>query len=245
MSSAALMPSPKMSNLTISDPLLKPVPFGRHMRDNHFLLDPSYTPLNHGSFGTYPRHVQQRLRECQALGETRPDIAILYHFPKMLDESREAIAKFLGLHVDEVVLVQNATTAINTVLRNLRFEEGDVILHLSTVYGAVEKAVESLKEATPVENINVAISYPISDDEVIGTIATAIKSAKQSGKKVRIAIFDTVTSMPGLRVPWEHLVALCKEESILSLVDAAHGVGQIKLDIASAQPDFLVSNLHK
>ena len=236
---------PQISSLTVSDPLLKPVPFGRPMRDTHFLLDPSYTPLNHGSFGTYPKYVQQRLRECQALGEARPDIAIFYQYPKMLDESRAAIADVLGLPVDEVVLVQNATVATNTVVRNLQFEEGDLILHLNTVYGAVEKTVESLKETTPVDNIKIAINYPVSDDSLVDTIATAIQSAKQAGKKVRIAVFDTITSLPGLSVPWERLVTLCKEEGILSMVDAAHGAGQIKLGIAAAQPDFFVSNLHK
>ena len=234
-----------MSNMTISDPLLKPVPFGRPMRDTHFLFDPSYISLNHGSFGTYPRYVQKRFRQCQDLAEARPDVAMLYQFPKLLHESRAAIADFLGLPVDEIVLVPNATVATNTVLRNLKFEEGDVILHLSTVYGAVEKTIESLKETTPVENINISITYPLSDDKLVEAFGQAIKSANGSGKKVRIAVFDTISSMPGVCGPWERLAALCKEEGVLSMVDAAHGVGHIKLHIADAQPDFLVSNLHK
>jgi selenocysteine lyase/cysteine desulfurase len=35
------------------------------------------------------------------------------------------------------------------------------------------------------------------------------------------------------------------KKKILSLVDAAHGIGQVELDLSSFDPDFLVSNCHK
>jgi len=38
---------------------------------------------------------------------------------KMLEESRAAVAPFLGVATDDVVFVPNATTGVNTVLRNL------------------------------------------------------------------------------------------------------------------------------
>ena len=215
------------------------------MRDAHFLLDSSYNPLNHGSFGTYPKHVQKRLHECQAMSEARPDAFVRYQYPGLLDESRAAVATYLSVPVDEIVLVPNASVATNVVLRNMHFEEGDAVVHLSTVYGAVEKTIAYISETTPLKSINLAIAYPVSDDEVVDKFRTAVQGAKQVGKKVRLAIFDTITSMPGLCVPWERLVALCREEEVFSFVDAAHGIGQIKLDVENVQPDFLVSNLHK
>lgn len=54
-----------------------------------------------------------------------------------------------------------------------------------------------------------------------------------------------MSSLPGIRVPYEALVSACRELSILSLVDAAQGVGAIPLDLAALDPDFLVSNCHK
>lgn len=227
------------------DSTLTPVPFGRPMRETHFLLSPDYNPLNHGSFGTYPKHVQQRLHHVQALSEARPDVFILYNYPRFLDDSRLALAEFMDLPVEELVLVPNASMAINVVLQNLVFERGDVIVHFSTVYGAVEKAVEYLKETTAVGSLNVELEYSVEDDEVVGAFREAIKGAKVEGKRVRIAVFDTITSMPGVRVPWERLCEVCRQEGVLSLVDAAHGVGYMEMGIKEADPDFLVSNLHK
>ena len=219
--------------------------FGRPMRDEHFLFAPSYTPLNHGSFGTYPKMVQKRLREIQALSEARPDEFQRYLFPAMLDQSREVLAEYLGVPSDEVVLITNATLAINVVLRSLRFEEADVILHLSTLYGSVEMTIEYLKETTPVGNVKTAVNYPIDDKELMANFKASIKSAKSGGKNVKMAIFDTVSSLPGVRVPWESLVEVCRAEGILSMVDGAHGVGHIPLNLSGVKPDFFTSNCHK
>ena len=216
-------------------------PFGRPIRDAHFLFAPTYTPLNHGAFGTYPKSVQKRLHECQALSEARPDSFVRYQYPPMLDQNRAAMAQFLGVPVDEVVFVPNTTTAINVVLRSLRYEKADVILHLSTIYGAIEKTIQYLCETTEVGNVNVAVQYPIDDELLVSLFRGGIQSAKSEGKTVKIAIFDTISSLPGVRVPWERLVEICKDEGVLSMVDGAHGVGQIELGLAKVQPDFFAS----
>lgn len=215
------------------------------MRDKHFLFAPTYTPLNHGGFGTYPKSVQKRLHEVQALSEARPDLFVRYQYPAMLDESRAAMADFLGVPVDEVVFVSNATTAINVVLRSLKFEKGDVILHLGSIYGSVEKTIEYLRETTDVDRISVPVEYPVDDEDLVSRFQQTIKEAKKEGMNVRIASFDTISSMPGVRVPWERLVKVCRAEGVLSLIDGAHGIGQIALDLPNVQPDFFTSNCHK
>lgn len=210
------------------------------------MFAPSHTPLNHGSFGTYPESVQKRLHEFQALSEARPDKFQRYEFPAMLDRSRAAMASFLHLPADEVVFVPNATTAINVVLENLRFDKDEVILHLSTLYGSVAKMIEYIHETRGVESVNIAVEYPIDDDVLISRFKTAIKDVKSVERRtVRVAIFDTVSSLPGVRVPWERLVEVCREEGVLSLVDGAHGVGHFDLGLSKVQPDFFTSNCHK
>lgn len=43
----------------------------------------------------------------------------------------------------------------------------------------------------------------------------------------------------------ERCVELLREEQILSLVDGAHALGQIPIDLDACKPDFFFSNLHK
>lgn len=222
------------------------VPFGQAMRKSYFGFDPEYVPLNHGSFGTYPTPVRQRLHACQRAAEARPDEFMRYEVARELDRSRKAIASFVNVNADEVVLIPNATTGVNIVLRSLRFEKGDVLVYFSTIYGACEKTVDYLYELSGVEGEKIQLQYPVSDEVVVKRFEEKLQSVRSEGRVARVAIFDTVSSHPGVRMPWERLVQSCKANGVLSLIDGAHGIGHISLKhLGKVDPDFFVSNCHK
>jgi len=222
-------------------------PFGKALRDQ-FLFEDGWRNLNHGSFGTYPRAIRDKLRDYQDRAELQPDTFIRYDGPKLIDESRAAVAELVRAPGETVTFVQNATTGINTVLRALRFEEGDHILYCDTIYGACEKTVQYICETTPARAVKFEYHHPIEDQELIERFEAEIvkvAASSQGRGKVKVAIFDTVSSIPGLCVPWEALTVVCKKHQILSLVDAAHAVGMLDLDLPKTDPDFFVSNCHK
>ncbi|GAB1191069.1 hypothetical protein APSETT444_000238 [Aspergillus pseudonomiae] len=219
-------------------------PFGHPMRE-HFLFDANFKNLNHGSFGTYPRAVQTALQQHQQASESRPDHFYRIARPQGIDESRRLVAKLLNIPVNECVFVKNATTGVGTVLRNLAFQAGDAVVYFDTIYGAVEKGLHSLMEASPVVARKVEYQLPVSHEELVRRFRAVVRRARDDGLNVRVAVFDTIVSMPGVRFPFETLVSVCREEGILSLVDGAHGIGHIPLDLGALRPDFFTSNLHK
>ena len=91
----------------------------------------------------------------------------------------------------------------------------------------------------------ITISPPFEHANIVALFKKAIQDSRSENKVPRIAIFDTVTSMPAIRLPFEELTAICREEGILSVVDGAHGVGHIPIDLTALDPDFFVSNAHK
>ena len=212
----------------------KPPPqFGLPMRKAYFAFSPTYTPLNHGSFGAYPSPVQETQNHYQKLAHERPDTFIVYDLPGLIDGARKTLVEELlggkeegGVDVDEVVLVNNATTGINVVLRNLKFEEGDVIVYFSTIYSACEKSIASVAEMSPVRGERIELNYPIEDDDILELLRGKVKELRKEGKRVRLVMFDTVLTFPGVRMPWERLVEVCEEMGVLSLMDGAHGVGE-------------------
>ncbi|KAJ6788208.1 hypothetical protein PWT90_02173 [Aphanocladium album] len=221
-------------------------PFGAEMRMKHFAFAEGYQPLNHGSFGTFPKSVLEYQRQLQFESEARPDTWIRYTYLDLLKASRAALAPLLGAAAGEVVLLPNATTGVNTVLRNLIFNEDDVILNFSTIYGACSKTIESLSEVCPVSSHQIKITYPVTDDEIVTKFQSAIQQVKANGKTPKLAMFDGVLTFPGARFPWERLVTICKEQGIWSFMDAAHGIGHIDLShLGSVSPDFMISNCYK
>ncbi|RFU35946.1 hypothetical protein B7463_g410, partial [Scytalidium lignicola] len=220
--------------------------FGRHMRQEYWLFESSNINLNQGSFGAFPRPVRDALRQHQDLMEANPDAFLRYDLPRLLDISRAAIASYVNAPLNEVVLIPNATTGVNTVLRNLKYEPGDRILYFSTVYGACEKTIEHLVESYPeIDSVRVELRYPVSDDALIEQFRAAVEEERKEGRRVKVALFDTVTSLPGVRMPFEQLVEECRNYNILSLVDGAHGIGHLPLDLGRLNADFFVSNCHK
>ncbi|GME50953.1 hypothetical protein GTA08_BOTSDO02011 [Neofusicoccum parvum] len=119
------------------------------MREQHFLFDDGFVNLNHGSLGTYPRSVRAKLREIQDMAEVAPDRFKRYEFPRLLDESRSAMAGFLRVPKEELVFVTDTTTAVDIVLRSLHFQPGDLILYFDTIYGSCEKVIAHVVETTP------------------------------------------------------------------------------------------------
>ncbi|KAF2401698.1 PLP-dependent transferase [Trichodelitschia bisporula] len=218
--------------------------FGKALRDD-FLFAPTFKNLNHGSFGTYPAPVRTVLHSFQSAAESRPDPFIRYTYKEALDSSRAALATTFNAPVESLVFVPNASTGVNTVLRNLVFAPGDAVVYFSTIYGACEKAVLYIAETTPAKAVRIEYTQPVEDAWLVDALRNAVRDVEAEGGKVRVAIFDTITSMPGVRMPFEDLIATCRSLGVLSLVDAAHGAGQIPLDLGKLDPDFLVSNCHK
>ncbi|SPQ24056.1 26213d90-8380-4f62-b489-cc8fa95f0d3b [Thermothielavioides terrestris] len=226
-----------------------PVKFGHELREQHFLFDPSYRNLNHGSFGAIPRAIQAKLRSYQDQAEAAPDVFIRYDYPKLLDQSRAAIAKLLRVPTDTVVFVPNATTGVNTVLRNLDWNADgkDEILYFDTIYGGCARTIDYVVEDRQgrVSHRCIPLSYPCEDDAVVAAFESAVEASRRDGKRPRLCLFDVVSSLPGVRFPFEAIAAACRAAGLLSLVDGAQGVGMVDLDLAAVDPDFFVSNCHK
>ena len=116
------------------------------------------------------------------------------------------------------------------------------------VYSGLAKTISYVTESTPAENEILDVQWPIDDDKLVDKFESTIKAINAEGKgkrRVRVAVFDTITSMPGFRVPFEKLTKVCRTMNVLSMVDGAQGIGQIPLDLEQLDADFFTTNLHK
>ncbi|KZW01152.1 PLP-dependent transferase [Exidia glandulosa HHB12029] len=238
-----------LSETIVTPPRLHLVPkyeFGHSMK-RHFAMDAGYININHGSFGTVPLRVieyAERLgRECDA----RPDSWLMEEVePKMLDVRRQ-LAQVLNADVDECVLVPNATTGVNQVIRNFEWHAGDVLVSTSTTYDAVALTLKYAHDTWPYPGLScLEYVFPLTHDEIVDKFRSHLRSiARQNGQKI-LAVIDAIVSVPGVVMPWERLVQVCREEAVWSLVDAAHVIGQVNVDLTAADPDFWVTvHCHK
>lgn len=75
----------------------------------YFLLDPSVTFLNHGSFGSTPKPVFKEYQRWQRELENQPVEFLGRRHTNLMRASREALAKYLGTSAGNVIYTQNVT----------------------------------------------------------------------------------------------------------------------------------------
>ncbi len=215
--------------------------FGRPLKKLWYLED-GINFLNNGSFGATPIKVIDRSREIEIQMETEPVRFFMEEYPGLLENAINKVSEFCGADPKDLVLIENATSGINTILRSLipEINKGDVILISDHVYPAIKITTDYICSVTGAEIRIVEIPFPI---ENIEAITNSFKNSTDS--RVTIAIYDHVTSATGLILPVEELTAFFKENGIISIIDGAHAPGMLDLDISALQCDFYVANCHK
>ena len=214
--------------------------FGRAIR-REWLLDEDIRFLNHGSYGAAPKVVldaQSRWRERM---ERQPVRFMVDELPAHLRAAAADLAEYLGADGDDLVFVDNATTAVNAVLRSLTFEPGDEIVTTTHAYNAVKNAIEYVCGRTGAVFREAEIPFPATgdDDEVIGAVEARITP------KTRLAVIDHVTSETALVLPVTRLIQLFRSHGVPVLVDGAHAPGMIPLALDDLGADWYLGNGHK
>ncbi|UKZ61801.1 uncharacterized protein TrAtP1_003059 [Trichoderma atroviride] len=221
--------------------------FGGQLKKD-FLFAPGWRNINHGSFGSIPRAIQDKMRHYQDTIEARPDFVIRYEHGKLNDESREAVATIVNAPAETITFVNNATEGVNTVFKNIKWNKDgkDVAFYFTTVYDACGKTIDFLYDFHGEGKFisrEIKILYPIEDEDILQRFRDAVKQVEAEGNRAKICIFDTVSSNPGLVFPWEAMTKVCRELGVLSLVDGAQGIGMVRLNLSEADPDFFCVEL--
>lgn len=206
----------------------------------HWRLNEKTVFLNHGSYGATPTIVLNEQKRWQLLLEKDPvkffeDIA-----PKALIESRKAIANLVNCDYEDLALIENATSGVNIILRSLKFDEGDEIIVPNHAYQACRNTIDYVAEKSGAVVVTCDIPFPIQGNQII--IDNIMKCVTENTK---LAMIDTVTSPTGLLMPFEELVGLLESKGVNVLLDAAHGIGMIPLDIEKIGASYTTSNCHK
>lgn len=218
--------------------------FGHNFKRKHFsTIDTDVLSVNHGSYGNVPTAVFDNYIKNTRREYGFPDRFMLTEQKNEYIEALEIVAsKYLHCDYHNLAFVPNATTGVNTVLRSLNFKKGDKILFFSTIYGACYNTIKFLERSVGIVPVVIDITaYPWEDAEILEKFNLSISNEGP----IKLALFDAVTLMPGVRLPFEDLTKICRENGIISLIDGAHSIGLIDLNLGETAPDFFVTNLHK
>ena len=217
--------------------------FGRHLRPL-WHLEPEGIFLNHGSFGACPKEVlaaQSALREGM---ERNPDVFFRHRASPRnpnneLRAAAERVGRFVGTTGERIAFVANATDAVNTVLHAVELTAGDEILVLDCVYNAVRLAAEDVCRRHGARVVKVSLPIPLKANDVVERIADA------AGPRTKLAIIDHISSATATVFPVAEITRALKAKGARVLIDGAHAVGQLALDLPTIGADWYTANGHK
>ncbi|MFC1887579.1 aminotransferase class V-fold PLP-dependent enzyme [Candidatus Cloacimonadota bacterium] len=209
-------------------------------KKHDFLLNKDIYFFNNGSYGACPRKVFESYQKWQREIEYQP---VEFYQKKLLPElkkSRQIIAEFINAHDNDLILIRNATYAVNTIIRSLDLTVKDEVLITDQEYGACRNAWLFWQQEKGFKLSTIEIALPLPDEN---TLIKLFESRITS--KTKVVFFSHISSFTAQLFPAEKICTLARKHRVLSIVDGAHAIGQITIDMQKINADFYFSNLHK
>jgi len=207
---------------------------------DHFLLDPSVTFLNHGSFGATPKLVFDEYQHWQREMESQPVEFLGRRITQLLADSRAELGKYLDTHGDNLVYTQNVTISLNIVARSLKLGSGDEVLTTNHEYGAIDRTWRFLSKEHGFSYVNQPIKTPLSTAEnFVEEFWSGVTP------RTRVISLSHITSPTAIIFPIKEIIDRARGRGIITVIDGAHVPGQIPLSLDELGADFYGGNLHK
>lgn len=205
-----------------------------------FQLDPDVVFLNHGSFGATPRPVFEVYQEWQRRLERQPVHFLAAELPDLLAEARAVLAGYVGAAADDVAFIPNATFGVNLIARSLPLGPGDEVLTTNHEYGACDHVWQFLSQKQGFVYRQQLLPLPVPAAEAI------VEQFWQGvTERTKVIFISHISSATAVHFPIEQICARARQAGILTIIDGAHTIGQIPLDMAAIDADFYLSNAHK
>ena len=152
----------------------------------------------------------------------------------IVEKSRRKLAMFVGTVPHRIALVINTTMGMNIPVQGLPLEHGREILMSDQEYGSIRSMWEYIAQEKGLKIRTIPLPTPPENhDQVVGAFAQGIS------RKTQIMVFSHVVT------PVKALCRLAHDYGALAIVDGAHAVGMVPVDITDFECDFYTSSCHK
>ncbi|KAK1930375.1 putative L-cysteine desulfhydrase 1 [Phytophthora citrophthora] len=209
--------------------------------------------LNHGAFGAPSKVAIEAANHWRAHADVQPlNFNDRELFPLVV-RSIKALSEFIGVSKPEqLVLLPNATAGLHSVLSSVLEEEGEdkTVVLFSTRYGAVRKMLQAIQDKQRSVHIHeepLSLEESYDDQKVMEKLEKALATVQASGRSVSLVVVDHITSNTAMAMPVKEIVQHChsQDNAIPVLVDGAHGLLNLSLDLDDIGADYYVGNCHK
>lgn len=205
-----------------------------------FIRDPSFIHLNAGSLSRAPLSAMDFAEEVRRAGERNPTNSI-FEAPKVFWEVQERMGGLLGAEPGRIFLRSNVTEALNDFLFGLELGGKGEFLVSGFEYGATANLAKV--RAAQLGFSFRAVHLPMHGAVTGAELGRAIIDSFTA--ETRLLVISHVATGNGAILPVAAIAAAARARGIITVIDGAHAVGALPLDIESLGVDFYGGNFHK
>lgn len=159
-----------------------------------------------------------------------------------MEQARSAVASLLNAQPEEIALTRCGTEALQDLITGYRhLGPGDAVLFQDLDYDAMQDAMRFLKERRGVE----LVTFVMPEPATTAAILAAYEDALRRTPNARLLLVTHLCHRTGLVTPVQEIVALARRHGVDCIVDIAHSIGQMPIDVRAMDLDFVGFSLHK
>ena len=156
------------------------------------------------------------------------------------ENTRKALAEFLRVTPDEIIITRNTSESNNLVSNGLDLKAGDEVIvhgdnHPSNLNAWREKGKRFGFTVVTVEQKNPHPGHDYYADAFTRAITP----------RTKVLCFTHLSSTVGDLMPAKELCRIARERGVLTLVDGAQSFGLLDVNLGDMQPDFYSGSAHK
>eukprot|EP01084_Bolivina_argentea_P117376 208470_1 len=229
---------------------------GHNMRQ-YFAFDNDFIEFNSGGGGNVPLQIINYEHDMRMNMESCPECWNLKR-DSFAEETLRNLAKYLGIEdYKDLSFIINVSHGVNAVFRSMAqiiFNNncsGSTckILQFNTAHNVVKHTLDFINNDLASFGRNQLITFQVTKEMFVNTSLLLheleIFMINNNVSSIYAAIICHIAPYPTILYDIKQIISLFHQYDIISVIDGAHGFGQLDINISDLNPDIYVADAHK
>ena len=205
-----------------------------------YRLKPDYINLENGYYNFVPTPILEKFVEH--VREVNYEAS---HYMRTVqwenkDKAAARVAQLVNCSEKELIITRNTTESLDMVIGGFPWKNGDEAVFAKQDYGAMRIHFHQMQRRYGIVCKEVSLpNHPKSDEEIVELYESQITP------KTKLLMVCHMVNITGQILPIRKICDMAHSHGVEVMVDGAHCVAHIKVDLAELNCDYYGSSLHK